>query len=151
MPRGTRRLPERCLELIASADALIHAGDFVTASVLDELEVLVRPVHAVYGNVDEPALCRRLPETLEVEIAGARVGVVHDAGPRRGRAERLKAMFPDADCAIFGHSHMPEHVRAGAFQAFNPGSATERRRAPNRSMGLMEIQGGGVELRHVVL
>jgi uncharacterized protein len=151
MPRGARRLPERCIELLAAADAIVHAGDFVAESVLDELETLGPPVHAVFGNVDEPALRRRLPETLEVRLAGARIGIVHDAGPRRGRLDRLRGMFPGADCAIFGHSHLPELVRDGAFQIFNPGSPTERRRAPHRSMGLMEILDGGVALRHVRL
>jgi putative phosphoesterase len=149
MPRGSRRLPERWVALLAGADAIIHAGDFVTESVLDELELLGPPVHAVYGNVDEPVLRRRLPETLEVAIAETRVGIVHDAGPRRGRTERLRAVFPDADCAVFGHSHMPEHVRAGGFQTFNPGSPTERRRAPRRSMGMLEIRGGEIAARHV--
>jgi uncharacterized protein len=96
-------------------------------------------------------LRRRLPETLELELAGVRLAVVHDAGPRRGRAARLKARFPDADCAIFGHTHLPEHSRLGSFHAFNPGSPTERRRAPTRSMGLLEIRGGGPRFRHVPL
>jgi len=151
MPQGVRRLPERCVELIAGADAVIHAGDFVTAAVLEEIEALGPPVHAVHGNVDEPALRRRLPETLAVEIAGARIALIHDAGPRAGRAERLRARFPDADCVVFGHSHMPEHARLGEFQIFNPGSPTERRRAPHRSMGMLEILGGELALRHVRL
>jgi putative phosphoesterase len=133
---------------MADADSIIHAGDFVTAAVLEEIEALGRPVHAVHGNVDEPALRQRLPETLEVGIGGARIAVIHDAGPRPGRAERLRVRFPDADCVIFGHSHMPEHVRVGEFQMFNPGSPTERRRAPSRSMGLLEIRGGEIRLRH---
>jgi uncharacterized protein len=151
MPRGTRRLPDRCLGVMAEADAVIHAGDFVTSAVLEEIEALGPPVHAVHGNVDEPALRQRLPETLELEVSGARVAAIHDAGPRRGRAERLRAQFPDADCVIFGHSHMPEHIRVGAFQIFNPGSPTERRRAPSRSMGMLEILGGEIALRHVPL
>jgi len=150
MPRGARRLPEGCVELIAAADAVIHAGDFVTEAVLDEIEALGPPVHGVYGNVDESSLRRRLPETLELELAGARIGVVHDGGPRAGRAERLRALFPEADCAIFGHSHIPEHARLGSFQIFNPGSPTERRRAPSRSMGMLEIR-GGLRFRHVTL
>jgi uncharacterized protein len=148
MPRGARRLPERSVELMADADAIIHAGDFVTAAVLAEIEALGPPVHSVYGNVDEPALRERLPETLEVEFGRARIAVIHDAGPRRGRAERLRARFPGADCVIFGHSHMPEHVRVGEFQTFNPGSPTERRRAPSRSMGLLEVVGAEIRLRH---
>jgi putative phosphoesterase len=151
MPRGARRLPERCIELIARSDAVIHAGDFVTAEVLEEIESLGPPVHAVHGNVDEARLRRRLPETLQLEVGGLRIAVIHDAGPRAGRAERLRARFPDADCAIFGHSHMPEHARLGTFQIFNPGSPTERRRAPTRSMGTLRVRDGLARLRIVSL
>jgi uncharacterized protein len=151
MPRGARRLPERCVELMAGANAVIHAGDFVAVSVLEEIEALGPPVHAVHGNVDEPALRQRLPESLEEQIAGMRIAVMHDPGPRRGRAERLRARFPDADCAIFGHTHLPEHSLLGSFHAFNPGSPTERRRATTRSMGMLEIRAGRPRFRHVPL
>jgi len=136
---------------MAHADAVIHAGDFVTVSVLEEIESLGRPVHAVHGNVDEPELRRRLPATLEVELAGMRVAVVHDAGPRGGRARRLRELFPEADCVIFGHTHVPEHTRLTSFEIFNPGSPTERRRAPNRSMGILEIAGREPRFRHIPL
>jgi len=151
MPRGGRRLPERCLEVLAGADAIVHAGDFIATSVLDELAALGPPIHAVHGNVDEPDLRRRLPETLELEVAGARIGMIHDAGPRAGRLERLRALFPESDCAIFGHSHMPEHRREGTFQIFNPGSPTERRRAPDRSMGIVRVEDGAVSCRLLAL
>jgi putative phosphoesterase len=151
MPRGARRLPESCVQLLAQADAVIHAGDFITVAVLEEIESLGRPVHAVHGNVDEPELRRRLPAALEVELAGVRVGVVHDAGPRAGRAGRLRELFPEADCVIFGHTHLPEHTRLNSLEIFNPGSPTERRRAPNRSMGILEVAGREPRLRHVPL
>jgi hypothetical protein len=136
---------------MAGADAVIHAGDFLSVAVLEEIESLARPVHAVHGNVDEPALRRGLPAELELEIGGTRIAVVHDAGPRAGRAQRLRVRFPRADCAIFGHTHMPEHARVGSFQIFNPGSPTERRRAPNRSMGILEVRGGEPHFSHVTL
>ena len=148
LPRGTRRLPERCIELIAAADAVIHAGDFVTRAVFDEIAARGPPLHAVHGNVDEPALRRRLPVELVVEIGGAAFGVVHDAGPASGRLERLRLRFPDVACVIFGHTHVPERRRSGAFQIFNPGSPTERRRAPYRAMGLIRIEQGSVNARH---
>jgi len=132
-------------------DAVIHAGDFVTAAVLEEIRSLGPPVYAVHGNVDEPELRRSLPPALELTLAGVRLAIIHDAGPRPSRAERLRGRFPDADCAIFGHTHLPEHSRVGSFQAFNPGSPTERRRAPNRSMGILEVRGGEPRLRHVTL
>ena len=70
MPKGKRQLPEKCVETIGAAAAVIHAGDFSEVSVLSELEALCPVVLGVYGNVDEPALWQRLPETLEVEVGG---------------------------------------------------------------------------------
>ena len=151
LPRGARRLPEGCVARIRAADVLLHAGDFVAASVLAELETLCPRVVGVHGNVDEPALRQALPERRAVELGGARIGMVHDAGPRRGRLARLRRWFPDADAVVFGHSHLPLHEREGGFQIFNPGSPTERRRAPAHTMGLGQVRGGRVELELIEL
>jgi uncharacterized protein len=151
MPRGSRRLPGACLDHLREADLIVHAGDFVTAAVLAEVESIGPPVAAVYGNVDDEALQRQLPEERVVEIAGVRLGVVHDAGPARGRLGRLRRHLPDTDAAIFGHSHLPLHEREGDFQIFNPGSPTERRRAPHRSMGLATVEASQIRFEHVVL
>jgi predicted phosphodiesterase len=43
MPKGARRLPARCVELIAAAEATIHVGDFFGASALVEIEALHAP------------------------------------------------------------------------------------------------------------
>jgi putative phosphoesterase len=151
MPKGSRRLPERCVELVAAAEAVIHAGDFLAPSVLEELRGMNPTVHAVHGNVDEPALRRELPAALELAVGGAVVALVHDAGPARGRLPRLRARFPGADAVVFGHSHLPLHEQEGGFQIFNPGSPTERRRAPQRSMGLLRHGPQGLAFEHVWL
>jgi putative phosphoesterase len=151
MPKGKRQLPEECVEKIRAAEAVIHAGDFSEVSVLSELEALCPVVLGVYGNVDEPALWRLLPETLAVEVGGRTVAVVHDAGPKQGRLRRLRARFPEADAVVFGHSHLPLHEAEGGFQIFNPGSPTERRRAPRPSMGLLHPEPGGLRFEHVWL
>jgi putative phosphoesterase len=151
LPRGARRLPDACLARMLTAEVIVHAGDFSAPEVLDELESLGPPLVAVHGNIDAPEIVRRVPERVEVELAGARLGVIHDAGPRKGRVKRMRMAFPDADAVVFGHSHMPLHERAGAFQIFNPGSPTERRRAPHRSMGLARAEGGRISFEHVIL
>ena len=85
----------------------------------------------MHGNVDDAAVQAALPEAATIDADGARIAVVHDAGPARGRLARLRSRFPDADAVIFGHSHLPLHERDDdGFQIFNPGSPTERRRAP---------------------
>jgi uncharacterized protein len=136
LPRGTRRLPEACVEAIRAADLLLHAGDVMTAGVLAEIEAIGPPVAAVHGNIDDAELRARLPETRLVPAGGARIAMVHDAGAAQGRLERLRRRFPDADAVVFGHSHMPLHEERAGFQIFNPGSATARRRAPCHTMGL---------------
>ena len=93
----------------------------------------------------------RLPLMRTVGLGGVRIGMVHDAGPATGRADRLRRRFPDTNAVVFGHSHMPLHEREGGFQIFNPGSPTERRRAPTRSMGLARVERGRVSFRHVAL
>jgi uncharacterized protein len=152
MPKGSRRLPERCIELLGAADAILHAGDFCAASVLSELELLCPVVHAVHGNVDEEALRRSLPPLLEVELEdGKTVAMSHDAGPAEGRIARLRRRFPAADAVVFGHSHLPLHEEEDGFQIFNPGSPTERRRAPRPSMGLLSCDRRRLVFEHVWL
>ena len=144
MPRGARRLPDACIERIRAADLLLHAGDFSTLDVLRELEAIGPPVAGVHGNVDSADLRRLLPEERIVEADGARIALLHDAGPRKGRLERMRRGFGDrAQVAVFGHSHLPLHEQApDGFQILNPGSPTERRRAPAHTMGLIHVRDG---------
>jgi putative phosphoesterase len=151
LPRGERRLSDRCLALLRGAELILHAGDISTLAVLDELSALGPPVLAVYGNVDEPELRERLPVEIEIELDRVRLAMTHDAGPARGRLARLRRRFPDADAVVFGHSHIPLLERDGGFQIFNPGSPTDRRRQPRHTIGLARIAGGRIVFEHVAL
>ena len=153
LPRGARRLPAACIERIAAADLLLHAGDLSTLEVLRELEAIGPPVVGVHGNVDSAELRRLLPAERIVDAAGARIAMVHDAGPRAGRLERLRRRFGKrADAVVFGHSHLPLHeTAADGFQIFNPGSPTERRRAPGHTMGLARAEADRLEFEVVEL
>jgi putative phosphoesterase len=153
LPRGGRGLPEAAVERIAAADLLLHAGDFVTVDVLRELEALGPPLAAVHGNVDTADVQRLLPAQQVVEAADARIALVHDAGPRRGRLDRMRRRFgAHADAVVFGHSHMPLlEVGPDGFQIFNPGSPTERRRAPAHTMGMAHVEGSRLRFDLIVL
>jgi uncharacterized protein len=153
LPRGSRALPAACVARLRAADVVLHAGDFVTAGALEELRAIGPPVEAVHGNVDEPALRRMLPGERVVEAAGARIGMVHDAGPAAGRLMRLRVLFDACDAVVFGHSHIPLHEVAedGAFQIFNPGSPTDRRRQPRHTMGEAVAEDGRVTFSLVEL
>jgi predicted phosphodiesterase len=92
--------------------------------------------------VDSHELIVRLPLQRTVQFGDVRIGMVHDAGPAKGRLERMRRRFPDVDAVVFGHSHIPLHERdASGFQLFNPGSPTDRRRQPRHTLGLAHIDG----------
>ena len=152
MPKGNRELPPECLEAMTGAELIVHTGDFSGLEVLDLISSLGPPVVAVRGNVETPELAARLEEEARFEHRGASFALVHDSGPRKGRLERLRRRFPEADAVLFGHSHLPLHETGeDGFQIFNPGSPTERRRAPRRSFGSAEVADGKVSFRHVWL
>jgi putative phosphoesterase len=119
----------------------VHAGDISTLAALDELRRLGPPIEAVYGNADEPALRELLPRERVVEVEQVRIGVVHIPGPRVGREARLAARFPGCDAVVYGHTHAPQAERVGGIWILNPGSPTERRRAPSRSLLLADVRG----------
>jgi putative phosphoesterase len=151
IPRGERRLPETCVARLRAADLILHAGDLVALSVLQELRSL-GPVIAVHGNVDSAEVRAALPAVEVVRAGEGRIGMIHDSGPASGRAARMRARFPEADAVVFGHSHIPLHERtADGFQLFNPGSPTERRRAPAHTMGVARVRGRAIEFELITL
>ncbi|MCW2963696.1 MAG: metallophosphoesterase family protein [Actinomycetia bacterium] len=134
LPRGSRSLAEQCMERLRAADLILHGGDIVGAGFLDELRALGPPIEAVYGNMDEPDLKTSLPKERVVEAEGVRIGLVHIPGPRVGRDARLLARFPGCDAIVFGHTHVPQVEQYEGVWILNPGSPTERRSAPARTM-----------------
>jgi uncharacterized protein len=137
MPRGGRRLPTDCVRLLERADLILHTGDVTAGTVLTELESFA-PVAAVHGNMDEPELRAALPGRRVVEAEGLRIGLVHDARGAEGRHERLLAAFPGCDVIAYGHTHMAEIEKVGESWILNPGSPTERRRAAERTLIVLE-------------
>jgi putative phosphoesterase len=137
------RLPDAAYAHLEAADVILHAGDVLVGEVLDELGGFA-PVHAVLGNNDAE-LGGVLPETQSIEIAGVRIAMVHDSGAAAGRAARLHRRFPDADVVVFGHSHIPWHHSGVDGQLlFNPGSPTERRAQPSRTLGTLDLEAGRI-------
>jgi uncharacterized protein len=151
LPRGARRIPDACVDRLAKADLILHAGDFVSVEALEEIESLGPPLAAVHGNMDSTEVRRRLPAERTVDAAGVQIAMLHDAGPSRGRIERMRARFPDAAAVVYGHSHIPLHEEKNGFQLFNPGSPTDRRRQPRHTMGLARVKDGRVSFELIAL
>jgi putative phosphoesterase len=100
------------------------------------------PTHAVRGNLDPPE--SGLPETLELELAGVRVALIHDSGRKDGRHRRMARRFPEARVVVFGHSHIPLLEDGSGLMLLNPGSPTDKRRQPDYTFAELEISDGQV-------
>lgn len=131
VPRRAKDLPPQVWDQVEAADLVIHAGDWVTTDLLDEVEARSARLVGVWGNNDGPELRRRLPEVAEVQLEGMRWGVVHETGARTRREQRMRAAYPDLDVLVFGHSHIPWDTEHEGLRLLNPGSPTDRRREPH--------------------
>jgi uncharacterized protein len=149
-PRRWKSCPATVAAHLRGADLILHAGDVCTAAVLDELAAYA-PVHAVRGNNDgRDVAAWGAPDTLELDLGGLRVAMIHDSGPAAGRPTRLRRRFPGADLVVFGHSHIPlDHTEYGQ-RIFNPGSPTDRRRQPLGTLGLLDIADGRLLAAQIV-
>jgi len=149
-PRRWKSCPPRVADELRGADVILHAGDVCLPAVLDELAEFA-PVHAVSGNNDGPdVVAWGAPETLELDLDGLRVAMIHDSGDKVGRTRRMRRRFPTADLVVFGHSHIPLDETGDGVRIFNPGSPTDRRRQPHGTVGVLEIAGGELRSARIV-
>jgi putative phosphoesterase len=140
-------LPAALLAAAEGADAILHGGDLTDPEILLELGGYA-PVHAVRGNCDP--LVPGLPERRVVELAGTPIGMVHDPGPESGRRKRLRSWFPGCRVVVFGHTHLPVCDDGHGLLLLNPGSPTERRRAPFRSYAELVLGDDGAVVANIV-
>jgi len=148
MPRSAKSLPAPVVKALATADHILHAGDWTTPAVADLLAGYA-PLDGVAGNNDGPELVKRFGYKKRLELGGIRIGIVHGHGSKgttEGRAwdawrgERL-------DVILFGHSHVPLYKKKDGVLLFNPGSPTDKRRQPVYTFGVWDIEDGTLEAK----
>lgn len=133
-----KRLPEAVWTHFVGVEQIIHAGDLSVLSVLDELETIA-PTVAVQGNIEQEEVVLKLPIKREITVGHCRIGIVHILGESPNRVKLARLEFPNARVVIYGHSHIPYNQEHDGQLLFNPGSATDRRRQPRCSIGLLSV------------
>lgn len=150
-PRIAQILIER------KVDIIFHLGDITSPDVLAIL-ARIAPVHAVRGNRDL-AFFSRLPDAIEMDLGGIRVGFTHGHGPmphylwdklhyhltgfRFERYRRLlDSIFSDVNIQLFGHTHVAFSRWINGILYFNPGAACAKSpHDPHPSMGIITLEG----------
>ena len=136
-------MPGAVWDAIDRADVVIHAGDWVSVDLLDELEARAQRLVGCWGNNDGPELRARLPEVARVTLDGVSVAVAHETGAAKGREERCERAYPDVELLVFGHSHIPwDTTTPRGLRLLNPGSPTDRRRQPYCTYQTATIESG---------
>jgi putative phosphoesterase len=135
IPTRGKKLPAALFRLLSGVDLILHAGDLVDISVLDDLAALA-PVEAVAGNMDPLTLTVKLGRQKLLRIGTLSIGLVHGDGIK-GVGETFAAFSPDL--VVFGHSHIPFYETRGKTTLFNPGSAVDPRGGCRASCGLLRL------------
>ena len=149
-PRFWKACPPALVPFLRRAELILHAGDVCVAGVLDELAQYA-PVRVVLGNNDGADVAAwGAPQTAEFDIEGLSVAMIHDSGARTGRLERMRRRFPVADLVVFGHSHIPLHEIDRGLHILNPGSPTDKRRQPHRTIATVDIADGVIRKALIV-
>jgi len=107
-------------------DQIFLLGDIVEIEVLNYLENQKPILHAVYGNMDDFYVKKRLAEKLYLELFGKKIGLIH--GHQTGPAvpDKLLNYFKKRiDLMVFGHSHHQEKFEIEDTLILNPGAFCE--------------------------
>lgn len=135
------------------ADEIWHAGDIGDLVVTDQL-ASIKPLRAVYGNIDGATTRVEFPENNNFVCSGLRILITHIAGPAGKYNPRVQALL-DAerpDVLVCGHSHIlkVKHISHRNMLHLNPGAAGKQGFHSIRTMMRFEINQGKLQNMEVI-
>ena len=131
-------LPPMIFDVFKGVDLILHAGDIVSLSVLDDLNAIA-PVEAVSGNMDDSHTHFTLPAKKVLKLGAYTVGLIHGKFKIDVQREMIRREFGAVDVIVYGHSHTPFWGKIDGVYYLNPGSPTDTRYAPFNSVALLEL------------
>ena len=138
-------LDSRVLGYAKDADEIWHAGDIGSFEVTDTLQK-IKPLRAVYGNIDNATIRQQFPEDLYFTLEGVSVFMTHIGGrPKRyakGISEKLIALQPNL--FICGHSHILKiaYDNSKSVLYINPGAVGKHGFHKKQTMIRFEVHNG---------
>lgn len=137
------KLSKRVRSELAQVDLIIHAGDFDTASVWENLAGTV-PVAAAKGNMDWEAWAKSLKPSEMVRVGPYWFYILHDLYQLD-----LDPRTAGIDVVISGHTHHPKIERKDGVLYVNPGSASFPRGVRNSSIAIITVSENHMNARLV--
>lgn len=143
IPKRAKTFPNILVEHLKNADLIIHAGDWQSLAVYEELKKFA-PVVGVVGNVDDENILSVFPVKSILNLGDLSIGITHGHGKGGTTEKRVLSLFNvnEVDLIIYGHSHIPVKKEHDGLVLFNPGSPTDKRKQPQYSFGWLQIKDG---------
>ena len=146
-------LDKKILGYISQADQVWHAGDIGNLKVLDDLTAL-KPLRAVYGNIDGHPIRLQAPELLFFDCEGVSVLMLHIAGyPGRYNPQARDLIVKHKpNLLICGHSHILKVMQDKKYNHLhmNPGAAGKHGIHKVRTLLLFELDNKRIQNMRVV-
>jgi putative phosphoesterase len=135
-----QEFPTALLDSLRKADMIIHAGDYTSKVVLDQLKK-ISSFKGVCGNMDPPEIRLELPEKTIFDMEGRRIGIAHpvEGGAPFGIQNRIRKRFERVDLIVYGHTHNAKREQKGEVLFINPGSPTGMWPARAKTFAIIEI------------
>lgn len=146
-------LPSNILPYLEAVDEIWHAGDIGNLTVTNTLKS-IRPLRAVWGNIDGTEIRMEFPEYDYFELCGVKVMILHIAGrPGKYSKQALKLLqtYP-IDLFVCGHSHNLLVQRDKHFNLLwlNPGACGLKGFHSIRTMLRFTLENGKVSELEVI-
>lgn len=143
IPDRTTELPEAVFKIFKNVDMILHAGDLVSTTVIDQLESLA-PAKFVQGNMDR-YYGLNLPKRSIIKVNGLKIGLDHGEVYPKGDTQQLKYIAKEmgVDTLITGHTHWAFINEVDNILLLNPGSPTVPRMSEPTVM-LLNIENNAI-------
>lgn len=135
-------LRPRVVEVLKTADVILHGGDINRQSIVDELRQYA-PLYVVRGNNDKE-WAEGLPHHLTVTLGGLRFFMVHNK-------KEVPADLTDVDVVVFGHSHKYFQEEKDGVLWLNPGSCGPRRFHQEITLMMADVEDGQITVEKITI
>lgn len=152
IPVAAEKLPAVVEEEAKHSDYCLHAGDFISPAVVEQISTWTK-FYGVYGNMDDSQVKGKLPHKQVIEFEGIKLGLIHGRGGPQACWDYIRDEFAqefgDLAIIVFGHLHTGVDKEMDGKIFFNPGSPTEKVFTPFLSYGILEIENKTIKRRIV--
>lgn len=144
---------DRILSYAKTVDEVWHAGDIGQLTVTDRL-AKIKPLRAVYGNIDGNEARVTFPENNSFICEGAHIVMTHIGGPAGKYTPRVRTLLDRQKPSVFicGHSHILKvmYIKNRQMMHLNPGAAGIHGFHQVRTMLRFEIEKGKLQNMEVI-